>query len=135
EYAQAFNNRGVARQALGDLAGAIDDFDTALRCAPNYADALNNRGLARLAQGDFPGAKEDYDRALQSVPHAAAVPIYHNRGAARQTVGDHAGALEDFDAAVRINPNHAPHTTIAAVPGVRWVIWKAPWPTSTRRLP
>ncbi len=59
-----YNNRGNARDAQGDLPGAITDYDTAIRLNPAYATAYNNRGNARKAQGDLPGAITDYEQAL-----------------------------------------------------------------------
>jgi len=35
DYAEAFNNRGVARQAKGDVAGALQDYSEAIRLKPD----------------------------------------------------------------------------------------------------
>ena len=41
--------RGVLRCGQGDWAGAVADFDEALRLQPGCAEAYNNRGAARRA--------------------------------------------------------------------------------------
>ncbi|QLE39557.1 tetratricopeptide repeat protein [Nostoc sp. C052] len=62
--ADAYNNRGLSRYVLGDIKGAINDYNQALRINPNHADAYNNRGLARSTLGDKQGAINDYNQAL-----------------------------------------------------------------------
>src|ERR1039458_2707772 len=54
-YADAFNNRGVARRQKGDVEGALQDYSEAIRLKPDDADAFYNRGIARAAKGDVEG--------------------------------------------------------------------------------
>lgn len=53
--AEQWFERGLARDK-GDLAGAIADYDEAIRLDPQYAEAYNNRGNVRYEQGDLAGA-------------------------------------------------------------------------------
>jgi tetratricopeptide (TPR) repeat protein len=46
---KAYFNRGVAREALGDLRGAFEDYTTALEIQPDWGPA--NAELARFARG------------------------------------------------------------------------------------
>jgi tetratricopeptide (TPR) repeat protein len=46
---KAYFNRGVAREALGDLRGAYEDYTTALEIQPDWGPA--NAELARFARG------------------------------------------------------------------------------------
>ena len=39
----AYNNRGLARAAKGDLRGALSDYDEAIRLQPNLAEAYYSR--------------------------------------------------------------------------------------------
>ena len=105
DFAEAYNNRGVARDILGQHAAAIADYDAALRLKPDYADTYNNRGVARRALGQHAAAIADYDAALRLNPNHA--DAYNNRGVARDALGQHAAAIADYDAALRLDPNHA----------------------------
>src|SRR5262245_41610833 len=67
--------RGATRQAEGDLAGAIAEFDQALALDPHCWEASNNRGFLRQLQGDLGGAIGDFDRAIQL---NLAYPEAHN---------------------------------------------------------
>jgi len=90
-------HRGRARMELGDLTGAVADFDTALTHNPASALACNERGRARHKAGDNGSAIADYDAALALNPHYGGA--YRNRGIARIHRGRLADALADFDAA------------------------------------
>ena len=63
-----FYNRGLERQAAGDLDGALADFDLALRLNPADAIALSNRGLLRMQQGDLKSAEQDIQMAIRINP-------------------------------------------------------------------
>ncbi len=52
----ALVNRGISREALGDLNGAVADWLAAERTRPGYAPALANRARVALALGDAPTA-------------------------------------------------------------------------------
>jgi tetratricopeptide (TPR) repeat protein len=56
---QAYNNRGLAEQAQGDLDSALFDFNRALQIAPTYAQARTNRAWAEYRDGDWIGAMRD----------------------------------------------------------------------------
>ncbi len=54
----AHYSRGACKAELGDLAGAMSDFDVAVTLAPGDADAHYNRGCApRSARLNVPGVK------------------------------------------------------------------------------
>jgi tetratricopeptide (TPR) repeat protein len=97
DYADAYNNRGVARRDLGDNKGAIADYDQAIKLKPDYAFAYSNRGIARRALGDNKGAIADYDQAIKLKPDYAFA--YNNRGNARRALGDNKGAIADYQKA------------------------------------
>jgi tetratricopeptide (TPR) repeat protein len=100
EYAEAWNNSGLVRQTLGQLAQARADFDQALAIRPEYPEALVNRARCLLALGDPGSARADLDEALRHVVCPFAAVVLHNRAALRQSQGDLVGALEDWDGAV-----------------------------------
>ena len=105
DYADAFNNRGLARTAKGDIEGALQDYNEAIRLKPDEAAVFYNRANVRDAKDDIEGALQDYSEAIRLKPHYAAA--FHNRGAARGDKGDIEGALQDYNEAIRLKPDDA----------------------------
>jgi tetratricopeptide (TPR) repeat protein len=105
DFAEAFSNRGVARQAKGDLEGALQDCNEAIRLKSDNAEAFNNRGVARQAKGDLEGALQDYNEAIRLKSDNA--DAFYNRGVARHDKGDLEAALEDYNEAIRLKPDSA----------------------------
>lgn len=103
--ARAYHNRGVARRAIGDLDGAIDDFTRSIRMAPDMAQVYINRGNAYQLKGEFGLAIADYNRAIAVEPGSASA--YNNRGLARRNQGHLQEALADFDKAIDLKPDSA----------------------------
>ena len=77
EEAGAFFNRGLAKFKLGELSGALEDYDRAIELNPNDAEAFNNRGVAKNNLGDHQGAMADCDRSIELNPDDAKA--FHNR--------------------------------------------------------
>jgi hypothetical protein len=92
--ASAYYNRGIAKQTIGDLDGAISDFTEAIHLRPEFAAAYNNRGVAKLANRDWDGAIVDYSKAIELKPDYAKA--YKNRSIAKRTKGDYDGAHADY---------------------------------------
>jgi len=61
--AVAFNSRGAAYQAKGDLDKAIADYDQAITLKPDYAAAYENRARAFASKGDYTRALADVTKA------------------------------------------------------------------------
>ena len=55
--------RGDVRWAMGDLAGAVEDFSRSLRLADDPIELLEKRASVRHSQGDVAGAEEDARQA------------------------------------------------------------------------
>ena len=103
--ADAYNNRGNAKFALGLHRDAIADCDRAIHLNPQYAAAYYNRGTAKHALGLHHDAIADCDRTIHLNPQYAAA--YYNRGTAKHALGRHHEAIADYDQAIRINPQYA----------------------------
>ena len=103
--AEAYHNRGIARNETGDLDGALRDFNEAIRLKPDDADAHYNRGIARNETGDLDGALRDFNEAIRLKPDDA--DAYCARGNTRDKQDDLDGALQDFDEAIRLKPDDA----------------------------
>ena len=71
ESAYAYGNRGVAKAALGDAEGAIEDFDAAIRINPEYTEIYYDRGRAKATLGQKEAAQVDFEKAKKLDPSAA----------------------------------------------------------------
>lgn len=100
-----FNNQGVAKFKVGNIKGAIQDYDRAIAIAPKYGESYVNRGIAKFRVGNIQGAIQDYDRAIAIDPKDGEA--YYNRGIARFESGEERVAIKDFDRAIAINPQDA----------------------------
>jgi tetratricopeptide (TPR) repeat protein len=128
--AASLQDRGLAKAAGGDLAGAVADYDAAVSLREairdlqgeawsvplrnNLAQVLQNRGLAKARGGDLASAIADYEIAIRLMEgirdlqgEAWPVPLRNdfarslqNRGLAKAGGGDLLGAIADYDAAV-----------------------------------
>ncbi len=94
----------MAKQASGDLAGALQDFNQAVQIKSDYAEAYANRASTRQALHDWAGAVADLTEALHGLPEHVLANLYHNRGAARIHLDDASGALADYDESLRRDP-------------------------------
>ena len=103
--ADAYNNRGNAKFALGLYRDAIADCDRAIHLNPQYTAAYYNRGAAKLALGLHHDAIAACDRAIHLNPQYTAA--YYNRGTAQHALGRHHEAIADYDQAIRINSQYA----------------------------
>ena len=63
--ANAFFNRGLSYQRLGDKEAAIGDYTEAIRVNSNYAEAYQSRGLAYADLGDKKAAMKDLREAAR----------------------------------------------------------------------
>ena len=62
-YANAYNNRGLAYGNKGQLDRAIEDYNKAIALYPNFADAYGNRGVAYYMKGNMGKAISDLQKA------------------------------------------------------------------------
>ena len=101
-YADAYNNRGVAKGRRDQLEAALADLDRAIELNPTYAVAYNNRGNAKNNLGRYEAAIADYSRAIALDPTYAIA--YNNRGNATHALDRHEEAITDLDRAIKLNP-------------------------------
>jgi tetratricopeptide (TPR) repeat protein len=94
---------GIARQQMGDLAGAEAAFDLAVAAEPDDRQSRLDRGALRARRGDFTGAQEDFARAgdgrearwnraarivLEAVASGLGLPDARRLDAARAEAGE-----------------------------------------------
>lgn len=101
--ATAWNNRAVTRVRLGDLPGAVRDYNRAIQLAPDDAELYFNRGNALVAAGQYADAIMDYDRALRLDP--TSTRALFNRGTAAALAGRPEPARRDWLAAIELEPD------------------------------
>ncbi|XP_062185824.1 small glutamine-rich tetratricopeptide repeat-containing protein 2-like [Phragmites australis] len=63
-----YSSRSKARLTLGDISGALEDAEEAIRIAPKFPLANLLRGDALLAMGEYCGAEDAYADALDLDP-------------------------------------------------------------------
>jgi len=105
ELARLYNSRGIAHQALQDLALALQDYDQALRLDPRYSDAFGNRGTVYHAKGIYDRAIQDYSAAIRLNPRAQVA--FRSRGIAHFCLGHFDEASSDLTAALDMDPADA----------------------------
>jgi len=103
--AEAYTNRGLLRDGMGDAAGAMSDYNEALKLDETFDRAYNNRGTLRLDLKQWTAALDDFNKALEfdKVDHSRA-RTYCNRGFAKRELGKNWDAIADFDLALKADP-------------------------------
>lgn len=103
ESATAYANRGVVRARLGDVEGAIADYDRAHELGAPAGEVLFDRCQALISKHDYQGATADCTAVLAENPsHAGAA---FTRGNARWLAGDADQARADWVRAIEIEPD------------------------------
>jgi hypothetical protein len=97
-----FRQRGMARARLGDVDGALRDFDVLVELTPKSPDGYWKRGVARLQKGNFESSINDLTAALNL--GGPKPELLSARGLAKARGGNVRGAAEDFDEALRSAP-------------------------------
>ena len=99
--ANAYVNRGLARFRKGDHAGAIEDYNAALRIRPGLTVAYLNRAAALKASGDTAAAIKDLDKTISLKKDF--FQAYTNRGSLHLDRGDPKAALADLNRSIELN--------------------------------
>lgn len=102
---QAHHQRGMVRSTMGDLNGALSDFDMELRLHPDDLEAILSRGVTLSKLGNTTDALASYEHAMRLAPQDPRP--YHNRGLLRGDTADPDGALSDFSEAINCDPSYA----------------------------
>jgi tetratricopeptide (TPR) repeat protein len=101
-----FSSRGLVRYRVGDIKGALTDFDKAIELDNSNAEAFCGRGYLKLYLGENQSALSDFDKAIAINPKNT--DAYCGRGQVRSELGQEKAAAEDFDYAIKLDPKNAP---------------------------
>jgi len=128
DFLDAYINRGLVNNELGEYSASVEDYDMAIQLDSKCALAYNNRGYTKFKQGDFDGALVDYNKAILLNPKlqmaldnkarlfASACmeddkdfseKFYLSLGISEVNNGNFAEALRNFDEALKFNPSMA----------------------------
>ena len=75
KFADAYQNRGVIKNALKSFSEALADFNQALKLKPDNAAVHLGRGISKFYLGDKTGACEDWRTASAGGVNDAAALI------------------------------------------------------------
>ncbi|MGB9205886.1 MAG: tetratricopeptide repeat protein [Terriglobales bacterium] len=105
---------GVCEKRQGDIKGAVERYETALRLSAEptlKATALGNLGSIYRVSGDYARARENYDSSLQLLPDNKIALI--GLGLIAQKTGDLAHAVDYYAQAVKAEPSDAGYLLLA----------------------
>jgi putative GTP pyrophosphokinase len=105
-------HRGMARFALGDVDGAIEDFSTTIRMSPHTTKAYYYRGVVERAKGRTDQALNDFSRCLEYDPYHIESRVARAR--LYRTLGNLDAANADFRMACDLDPDHPAVDQLAA---------------------
>lgn len=97
--------RGVAKVKNRDAAGAVKDYDAAIKAAPYKTKYRYQRGLAHFQLGNYTEARRDFEKTLTLEGSNADLRV--KLGFLKQQEDDLQGAIDDYTAAIAHNPNFA----------------------------
>jgi len=104
--------KGVGLHQAGDIIGAIDAYDQALKLTPWRLDARSNLGAALVRLGRFDEAIEQYRKALETDP--GQVGIRFNLGLALYKAGRVEDAAAEFQQVLDRDPGQGPALLLLA---------------------
>lgn len=96
-------HRALARNELGDLDGARDDYSQAIRNEPGEPVYYANRALVEMAGENWEAAERDLSRAIEL--NDSSTRLRYLRYQVRQALGDNEGAQSDFAQFLRQEPD------------------------------
>ena len=95
QFELAIKSRGAAYLRLGNLEGALADFNRVLDLDPLNARAFHLRGLAHEKSGDYENALSDLTKAIELNPQYGAA--YYSRANLHSKMGNADLAAEDIE--------------------------------------
>jgi tetratricopeptide (TPR) repeat protein len=91
----------IAKAESGDLWGALQEAEGAVRSNPHDAKAYCCRGVIQMMRSQNQAAIADFNQAIRLDPQGHTA--YRHRGKMRQEMGDPLGAIADYGKALELN--------------------------------
>jgi tetratricopeptide (TPR) repeat protein len=104
DFADAYNNRGLAHQSLNQWKEAARDFDEAIRHDPAYEEAYYNRARARFELGQPAEGLADLRRIEETYRDSAFFQV--TRGDLLTLQRDYSGAYAAYNRALQLDSRH-----------------------------
>ncbi len=101
--ANAYLQRGMAFESIGNHREAISDYTKALEINPNFSEAYNGRGWVYNELGQYERAISDYTNACTLAPQFSYP--YNNRASAYIKAEKYAEAIQDLNTVIEIDPS------------------------------
>ena len=103
--AAAYYSLGKEKSKVEDYAGAIVEFDKAIKLNPKYLRAYYGRGRAQSELGDHDSATASLTQVLEMDPDKA--DAYYIRGSIKARRGDYAETIVDLNKAIELDAQYA----------------------------
>ena len=104
DYAEAYNNLGVALKDKNELQKAIDAFNKCISLKPSYAEVYYNKGNILHDQKKYLEAIANYDKCISLNPDYA--DVYFNKGVAFNDLGMLDKAIKVWKKCILLRPNN-----------------------------
>jgi Flp pilus assembly protein TadD len=104
-FAETYNNLGIALDRVGQTSEAIQQFAKAVRMAPDDASFRDDLGIVLGKSGRMPEAIAQFEEAVRLKPDDAEA--YYNLGTSLGQSGRMPEAISALEEAVRLNPDYA----------------------------
>ncbi len=103
QYADAYDQLGLAHFRKGLKKEALEFYDQAIKLNPNKPIAFNNMGIIYFETGNYEKALEVYHKAVELNPRYA--DAYYNLGSVYGTLQQFEKAIENFKLCIKYNPS------------------------------
>jgi len=104
DYAEGYNNLGVALQKLGRLVEATNNYKMAMKIKPNFAQTYNNFAVTLKDLNKFDEALTNCKKAIALKPDL--VDAHNNLGAVLKDLGRFEESSESFKKTVELNKDY-----------------------------
>jgi len=104
EQPTAHLDRGFIKEYDGDLAGAKNEFDEAIKLEPDFAIAMNSMGMLLMRENEPDAAMAYYRKAIAIDPGYAEARVHY--GDVLLSQGDHDGAFDQYSEAASRRPDN-----------------------------